>query len=166
MKKSAEYWIKNLNLSKHPEGGYFKEVYKSTETIPQSALPNRYNGDRYFATSIYYLIKSDQISKLHQLKSDETWVFIDGSPINLHLFKINNEYKRLVLGRDMEDNQIPQFTVPKFTHFGASLKNKDDYSLVACIVAPGFDFSDFKFSDRDVLLKQFPEQKTIIENFT
>lgn len=166
MRKSASYWIERLNLSKHPEGGYFKEVYKSDELLLPSSLPDRYSESRTFATSIYFLIKSGQKSKLHWLKSDETWVLIDGSPIQLHLFRSVEEYRSLTLGKDLENSQIPQFTIPRFTHFGAAPLEKESYSLVACIVTPGFEFNDFSFSDKKELIEIFPQQRDIIEVFS
>ena len=66
----AEYWIKRLNLVAHPEGGYFAEVYRARERIPEEALPARYGGSRVMSTSIYFMICAGQVSAWHRLKSD------------------------------------------------------------------------------------------------
>ena len=76
--KDAEYWIEKLKLLPHPEGGYYKETYRSEEIINRDHLSQRFKGQRNISTSIYYLLQSGQISKLHRIKSDEIWHFYDG----------------------------------------------------------------------------------------
>jgi len=79
----AKYIIREFGPQKHPEGGYFKESYRSTETISREALPSRYKGDRSFSTSIYFLLPSGTVSRLHRVVSDEVWHFYLGGPLEL-----------------------------------------------------------------------------------
>ena len=80
--KPADYWIQKLGLARHPEGGYYREIYRSAESIPKEALPDRYDGLRVFSTSIYYLLPGNEVSYFHRLKSDEVWHFCRGSPVS------------------------------------------------------------------------------------
>lgn len=161
--KSAEYWIGHLGLQKHPEGGFFKEVYRSNELFPGARLPERYQGDRCFSTSIYFLITANDHSKFHKIKSDETWHFYEGSPLNL--FVLDNDTQGLGqfrLGREPENGEQMQLTIPKNHWFAAKLATDHGYSLVGCTVAPGFDFADFEMAERQQLITTFPQhQKTI-----
>ena len=74
----AEHWIRDLRLQRHPEGGWFREVYRANETIPRRCLPTRFATDRSHATAIYFLLKGEDFSALHRLKQDELWHFYDG----------------------------------------------------------------------------------------
>ncbi|OQX73177.1 MAG: hypothetical protein B6D61_12830 [Bacteroidetes bacterium 4484_249] len=65
MNNTAKYWIDKLNLKKHPEGGYFREIYRSNEFINKKNLPDRYSSFRSFSTSIYFLLKSSEFSAFH-----------------------------------------------------------------------------------------------------
>ncbi len=160
-KTTAKYWIEHLNLQAHPEGGYFKEVYRSDEQLDLKALPNRYNGGRNIATSIYYLLESGQVSHFHHLHSDETWVHITGDALTLHQFVPAVGYRKTILGKDLLSGQTPQHTIIRGTHFGAA--SNGSYTLAACFVAPGFDFQDFHFSEKELLLQEFPAHKPQIE---
>jgi hypothetical protein len=164
--KNAEYWIKKLELKKRPEGGYFKEVYRSCELIREDVLHSRYKGSRAFSTSIYFLLKGSQVSCLHRIKSDELWHFYQGSPLIIHLIGKNGEYSQINLGYDFERGQVFQTAVPAGLWFCAEVSDRDSYSLVGCTVAPGFDFSDFELGKKKELLALYPQHKKIIEKFT
>jgi hypothetical protein len=69
--KTAAYWIEKLELEKHPEGGYFREIYLSDDVVPQTGLPANFRGERSFSTSIYYLLQGSDFSAFHRIKSDE-----------------------------------------------------------------------------------------------
>ena len=84
MGKTADYWIEKLRLIEHPEGGYFRETYRSEESIGGEYLPERYQVSHFFSTAIYYLLKGDQFSAFHRLKSDELWNFYVGSSLTLN----------------------------------------------------------------------------------
>lgn len=162
MAENADFWIENLQLQPHPEGGYFREVYRSKETISADLLLVRYNSERSFATSIYFLLKSDQISAFHRLKSDEIWHFYAGSPITVYMIDKEGCLSKNICGRDVLNNEQLQLVIPHGCWFAAEVNQADSYSLVGCNVAPGFDFSDFELADKETLEKSFPQHKQLI----
>jgi predicted cupin superfamily sugar epimerase len=164
--KTADYWIEKLRLIEHPEGGYFRETYRSEESIALEHLPDRYKVSHSFSTAIYYLLKGDQVSSLHRLESDELWNFYIGSSLTLHVITIAGEYSHLKLGTDPENGEIFQAVTHAGSWFGATVDDKSSFTLVGCSVAPGFDFSDFKLASRADLVKQFPEHSAIIKELT
>jgi len=160
--KNANFWIRKLKLKKHPEGGYYRETYRSDETIPTTALPTRYKGKRAFSTSILFLLKGKEVSRLHRLKSDETWHFYAGSPLTMHVIAPNGKYSAIKLGPAPDLNQSFQYTIKRNHWFGATVDNPAGFSLVACTVSPGFDFADFELGSRRKLLTAFPRHRTMI----
>ena len=89
--------IRALGLQPHPEGGWYRETYRATESIATGGLPERYAGPRSHATAIYFLLTSDTFSALHRLKSDEQWHFYGGSPLSLHLIHADGRYTPITL---------------------------------------------------------------------
>jgi len=164
--KMAEYWIKKLHLARHPEGGYYREIYRSAETIPKEALPDRYDGSRAFSTSIYYLLPGNEVSYFHRLKSDEVWHFYQGSPVSLFVISPAGEYVETNLGPDFDSGQVSQTVIPAGHWLGAAVRTRGSYALVGCTVAPGFDFQDFELGRRQELLTLFPQHQAIIQSLT
>ena len=162
----ADVYIEKLKLIPHPEGGYFREVYRSEELLGDNVLPLRYKGNRSFSTSIYFLLMGEQKSLLHKLKSDEIWHFYDGSSIKL--YTINSEGKILekLLGRDIERKESLQLVIKRGYWFCAEVSDKSSFSLFGCTVAPGFDFTDFELGERKKLLRLYPNHEKFIKNFT
>ena len=163
---TAKYWIEKLDLAKHPEGGYFKEVYRSAENIPKTALPARYRSNRNFATSIYFLLEGKEFSSFHRIQSDETWHFYVGSTLELNVLNADGSLSTYLLGRNMEKGENLQLTIPRNHWFGARILAPDSFALLGCTVAPGFHFDDFELADRSKLLEQFPEHGEIIKGLT
>jgi uncharacterized protein len=163
---TAEYWIEKLNLQKHPEGGYFSETYRNNESIKKEHLPERYNGDKCFSTLIYYLLKENDLSHFHRLKSDEIWHFYSGSPLIVHLIDENGNYKSVLLGSNIETGEMFQFVIPRNTWFGAEVKDKSSFSLIGCTVSPGFDFDDFELGKKRDLSDKYPRYINIINYLT
>ncbi len=166
MTRSAKYWIKKLNLSKHPEGGYFREVYRSKEFINKKSLPARYTSFRSFSTSIYFLLESHEFSAFHRLKSDEIWHFYDGSPLSLLIIEKTGVLKKIKLGKTPENNEVFQAVIEKGNWFAAKVNEPDSFSLIGCTVAPGFDFEDFELGKKSKLVELYPQHSDIIESFT
>lgn len=166
MSRDADYWIERLQLIAHPEGGYFRETYRSEELIGVDHLPDRYKVSHSFSTAIYYLIKGDQSSAFHRLKSDELWNFYVGSSLTLHIISAEGEHSQIKLGSNPENGEVFQAVTHAGSWFGAAVDDKSLFALVGCSVAPGFDFSDFELADRADLLKQFPEHAVIIKELT
>ncbi len=161
-----EELIKKFELSPHPEGGYFKETYRSTGAIEHIALPMEYEGKRNYSTCIYFLLASDTFSAFHKIKQDEIWHFYDGSPIKLYMISEEGEYSEQIIGNNFSKGEVPQFVVPGNHWFAAKTLNKNEYSFVGCTVSPGFDFDDFILPNRLELIQKFPEHKDLITQFT
>jgi len=164
MNPKANYYIKKLQLIKHPEGGYFREVYRAAEMITIDA-PKK-NLKRNVSTSIYFLLEGSQISKFHRLKSDELWHFYDGSSVKVYVIDEKGKLTEIILGKKTEDGEVFQTVIKKNNWFAAELINKRFYTLIGCTVSPGFDFSDFELANREYLLEIFPTHKNLISKFT
>jgi uncharacterized protein len=162
----ANKLIKKLGLTRHPEGGWFKEVYRSNEYILAQNLPVRFEEDHCFSTSIYFLLKGDDFSALHRIKQDETWHLYSGSSMTLHIIDEKGSYNILKLGLNLEKGEQPQQTVKAGCIFGATVDNKDTYTLAGCTVAPGFEFSDFELLSRQNLIEKYPHHSNIIMRLT
>ena len=164
MHPKAKKYIKQLQLKKHPEGGYFKEIYRSGEMILPEHLPTRYKSSRNFSTSIYFLLTGKQISTFHLLQSDELWHFYDGSAVILYVINQKGELSIKKLGKK-KDCEL-QLTIEKQNWFAAELEDKKSFSLFGCTVSPGFEFEDFKMGRRDELIKNFPPHSDLIKRLT
>ncbi|MFF2885935.1 cupin domain-containing protein [Paenibacillus sp. NPDC057967] len=159
---SPEYWISKLELNAHPEGGYYKRTYQGEEKITDQELSVEFNGHRWLYTSIYFLLRSQDISHFHRLKSDELWYYHAGSPLTIHVIHENGTYEEIKLGSNLEKGETMQYLVPKNSIFGSSVLESDTFSLVGCMVAPGFDFQDFELFTQQELLAQYPEHHEVI----
>ena len=166
MAESAAFWIRHLGLKAHPEGGYFRETYRSAEFVQKRGLPKRYSSFRSFSTSIYFLLERGQFSAFHRLKSDEGWHFYKGAPINIYILFPNGKLHQVSLGADPVKKELFQITIPRGTWFAAEPTGARPYSLIGCTVAPGFDFDDFEMAKQDALLKAFPQHQNIIRKFS
>ncbi len=164
MNPKAKQYIKQLQLKKHPEGGYFKEVYRSGEIILPEHLPGRYKKSRNFSTSIYFLLEGKQFSTFHLLQSDELWHFYDGSNVLLYIITKKGELLVKKLGKDKGCEL--QLTIEKHNWFAAEVEDKKSFALFGCTVSPGFEFDDFEQGRRDDLIKKFPMHNDLIKRLT
>ena len=164
--KNQDFWIKYLQLKPHPEGGFYREVYRSEEKISTTALGERFQKDHSFATSIYFLLPGNSFSAFHRLKSDEIWHFYTGHALTLFLLFPDGTLRQEALGPEPDKGQQFQVVIPHGVWFAARVNQKQSYALVGCTVAPGFEFEDFELAKRDFLLKKFPQHKTLISDLT
>jgi hypothetical protein len=164
--ENGNAWIEKLDLRPHPEGGFFKETYRSSEIIPGSALPERFEGDRVFSTGIYFLLPGGDFSAFHRIKQDELWHFYDGASLTIHEIDKGGVYSAVKLGRDILNGEYPQATIRAGSFFAASVNDPESFSLIGCTVAPGFDFTDFELPFRNELSGLFPQHREIIEKYT
>ena len=164
--KKLEKIIEKLDLKPHPEGGYFKETYRSLGEIKSESLDKAYSGDRNFSTCIYFLLTSENLSALHRIKQDEIWHFYLGSPIKLHTISQTGEHRSYIIGNDILNGETPQLIVNGGDWFAAEVLNENDFSLVGCTVSPGFSFEDFELPARKDMLGKFPEHEELITKFT
>lgn len=162
---TADYFIKNLNMTSHPEGGFYKEVFVSGENISARDLKVKFEGSRILWTSIYFLLRDGEVSNFHRLKSDEMWYYHSGSALTIYMISPKGEFTTEQLGLNIENGEKPQLLVPKGYIFGSAMNN-EGYALVGCMVSPGFEFKDFELFERSFLLEKYPKYKEIIIKLT
>ena len=153
--KDKKFYIEKLNMVKHPEGGYFVSTYESEI---------EYN-NRPMATSIYFLLPYNDSSFFHQLKSDELWYFHGGDPLSVYIIDENGEMKVEKLGLDIEKGEKMQVLVSKDQIFGSMCDVEGGYSIVGCVVAPGFIYEEFKLFSKEEMLDMYPNYSEVIEEF-
>ena len=158
---TAESYIRDLDLTAHPEGGYFKETYRSTLCIPGSVL-QEHADERNLLTAIYFLLKDDDYSAFHRLNSDEIWCFHDGAPLSIHVLSPDGQLNTLSLGLDFSAGQQAQLLIPANHWFAAEITLKNSFSIMSCFVAPGFDFADFELADSNTLGQEHPQHSELI----
>ena len=156
----GEEIVQKLGLIAHPEGGFYKETYRTS-----SSMKTEQNTIRNVCTAIYFLLENDNISLFHRIQSDELWFFHQGEPLEIVFIK-EGVLNTIILGNSFGNGEVPQATIPSNTWFASSVKQRQGYSLVSCTVAPGFDFADFELASRENLLQEFPYLKEIIHKFT
>lgn len=159
---TARYYIEQLQLQPHPEGGYYKESYRSAMNIAASCLPKDIGGDRSCSTAIYFLLRQGDFSAFHRIKSDECWHFYEGGTLLIHVLHQNGEYHCVRLGRNIQEGEMFQFVVPAGAWFASEPAGSSFFALVGCTVAPGFDFADFEMAIKENLLHQFPGLESLI----
>ena len=161
--KEAVYLKQRLDLSELPEGGYFKETYRSDKTI---ILPSEIDGERSISTSIYYLLDGTHFSAFHRLVSDEIWHFYVGSSVTLYIIGETENLSEMKLGNNIEKGEQFQIQVRAGSWFAATVNDKSSYALLGCTVSPGFDYLDFELGDRKKLVERYPQHRSIIERLT
>ncbi|NUM79896.1 cupin domain-containing protein [bacterium] len=149
---TAEDIIRELHLQPHPEGGAFRETYRSS-------IEAKISDPRSVCTAIYFLLREHQRSEWHRVKHDEIYHFYYGSPLELLMISPQGEFTRSIFGVNLQDGERPQIIVP--ANYWQSACSLGDYTLYGCTVSPGFDFKDFEMSDTSQLKKIFPNLPNI-----
>ena len=164
--RTAQQIIDHLQLQPHPEGGFFKETYRSSELILKDSLSSNYNGQRNCSTCIYFLLTPDTFSAFHRINQDEVWHFYDGSPIDLHCISPDGIHEQIIIGRDIANGQVPQYVVPGGYWFASRVLKNEGWALCGCTVSPGFDFQDFELVEGSELTAHFPAHRQLIDRLT
>lgn len=151
---SAREWIAALALAPHPEGGFYREIYRSPLMLETP------RGPRSASTAIYYLLEHGDFSALHRVASDELWHHYAGGPLELHTLSAQGEASSVILG----DGHAAVHVVPAGVWQAA--RPVGAFALAGCTVAPGFDFADFEMPPREQLLARYPEQSELIRSLT
>ncbi|MFT4526167.1 MAG: putative cupin superfamily sugar epimerase [Granulosicoccus sp.] len=162
MRRTAEDYIEKLEMNKHPEGGWYKETYRSVGEIDQGNLGQEFSGSRNYSTSIYLMLQADDVSALHKINSDEIWHFYDGNGMTIHEFNSQGEYIKHQLGLDVSAKETPQLLIPAGSWFSSEVANEGDFCLVGCTVSPGFDFKDLELAKANDLLLKYPDQRNLV----
>ena len=157
----ANQLIRDLGLEPHPEGGYYREIHRSTGGVhPDDGRPAR-----SALTVIYFLLDAAGQSRWHRVASDETWHHVEGAP--LELFRMDpelREMERMHVGA-LADGAEPVRVIPA-GHWQAA-RTTGAYTLVACTVGPGFDFADFAMLADDppqaeLVRRHFPDAAPLV----
>lgn len=144
--------IHQLELQPHPEGGWFREIYRSPSE----------DGERGACTAIYFLLEKNQVSRWHQVDADEIWHFYAGSPLELLCMDPNfASIEKRLLGSPLEGFSAME-TIP--AHGWQAARSTGDFTLVGCTVSPAFRFEGFSFLPSDVatqsaVLQHCPERR-------
>lgn len=155
---TAEFYIEHLALLPHPEGGYYKETYRSSG----SASFEGFESERNFSTAIYFLLKDTEKSHLHKIKSDEIWFFHEG--VSLEVVVLHNDECIIhTLGKQIDKGEVYQLVVPAGAWFGARVKEARGFALVSCTVAPGFDFADFELAEYKKISQDYLAYDSILK---
>src|SRR6185437_10158185 len=135
--QTASYWIEHLKLQPHPEGGYYKEVFRSEQVV----LRNHSAAKKQACTSIYYLLEGTDYSAFHRIASDEVWYFHKGVPLLLHVIDGQGLYQAFELC-DLETGRL-SIAIKAGLWFAAEVPSGTGFTLASCAVAPGFEFNEF-----------------------
>ncbi len=140
-------WADGLGLQQHPEGGWFAETWRSAIELAPEQLPPGYDGARPLATSIVFLLLPGEESAWHVVRSDELWIHQRGGPLTQGLGGDDpagpGPAQERLLGTDVPAGQAPQLLVPA-GHWQTARPSGPEPVLVACVVAPGFDYRDWR----------------------
>lgn len=166
--KSAGYWIEKLQLQPHPEGGFFRQTFKSDLSVGQNANRAGEPGAnlRAASTAIYFLLEGENFSALHRLRSDEVWHFYAGAPLKVEVIEPDGRQHSIQLGTDPDAGEWPQAVVRAGCWFGSHVADWKSWALVGCTVAPGFEFEDFELARREELTARYPQHRGLIERLT
>lgn len=156
--------VKKYEMLPHPEGGWYKETYRSNELINGIALPERFSENRSFSTAIYFLMENGNFSGFHRIKSDECWHFYAGQTLLVYVINNTGNLDIIRLGNNIELGECFQYVVPANCWFASRPANESEFSFVGCTVAPGFDFADFELAVADNLSLEYPQHKSIIDS--
>jgi predicted cupin superfamily sugar epimerase len=165
-KKDAAYWIRQLQLTSHVEGGYYKEVYRSQATTQTSQAAGGSQGTRSLATSIYFLLTMDQFSAFHRIYADELWHFYAGQTVLIYEIHPTGELLVHRLGPDPERGESLVVLIRAGHWFASRVDHGGSYGLVGCTVTPGFEFFDFQLGSRKELTALYPLHEALIASLT
>jgi hypothetical protein len=153
---NADEFIEHLQLEQHVEGGYYCSSYRSAQQFDKA---------RQLWTSIYFLLRTGEVSHFHRLTADEMWYFHGGQSLTIYMIDEQGELTTAKLGLDLAAGERPQFLVPKGCIFGSAM-NQAGFSLVGCMVSPGFTFEDFELFSQEDLLAKYPQHQAVIERLS
>jgi predicted cupin superfamily sugar epimerase len=170
MNFTAQAYIEALQLLPHPEGGFYKETYRSDCTVqPQPATSlssSQLAPVRAASTGIYFLLEHGNFSAFHRIASDEMWHFYAGDALEVLELLETGELVTTLLGMTLAKGETFQHVVKANTWFASRVVEGGAFALVGCTVAPGFDFSDFQLADRVELSRQYPIHREVIATLT
>ncbi len=157
--------VTELELLPHPEGGYYKETFRSPIVIPTPRPERSTIVRRSLSTSILFLLLKDNFSAFHKIQQDELWYFQGGDGVCIHELSPEGEYIKHQLHLDPAIGR-PQILIPAHSWFASEVILGGEWSLSGCMVSPGFDFEDFEMAVREDLLKDYPKFEEVVRRMT
>jgi predicted cupin superfamily sugar epimerase len=158
--------VARFRLAPHPEGGFFREVFRSATTVDRADATARTAGARSSGTFIYFLLADGDFSAFHRVRSaDEIWHLYAGGPLELHTIDAERRYRKDVLASDLARGE-PAHVVPAGWWQAARLASDASFAFCGCTVAPGFDFADFEMPPAAELVAAYPSHERIIHELT
>lgn len=147
--RAVKRLIDRLELIPHPEGGYYREIWRSPVRLPREALPAGFPGERCASTSIYYLLPTGMRSRLHRVRSEELWLHHQGDDLQLGIGETpegaSDSAGRVRLGQG-EGASLQAVVPPGYWQCAEPTPGEFGYALVGCVVVPGFEFEDFEMA--------------------
>lgn len=162
MPSRAAELIERLKLRAHPEGGFFREIFRSEHAV----TPDDGRGPRAAITTIYFLLTRETFSRWHRVRSDEVWHLYEGGPLELlEADLVGQTVARRILGAAGDGVRIPVHTIPAGRWQAA--RTTGEYALMGCSVGPGFDYADFELLSDDraalqAMKERFPEFTSLL----
>ncbi len=153
----AQALVESLRLLPHPEGGFYRETYRSPVRVQTP------RGERSALTLIHFLLPAGGFSGFHRVRSDEAWHHVGGDPVELHLLEPDGAHRLVRLDAALQDGAQDHAVVPAGAWQAARpAGHQAGYALVSCAVAPGFEFEDFEMAGREALLALRPDLAAVL----
>ena len=143
MSSRADELVRELRLAPHPEGGHFRELFRSRRMV----RTDDGRSERWAATAIYYLLRGSDVNHWHRVASDEIWHWYEGAPMELHVLDAQLTRQKVEVLGPVGAESAPVRVVP--AGCWQAVRCTGEFTLAGCTVAPGFEFSDFRLM-RDV----------------
>jgi len=166
MTPGAQTYVQALQMQAHPEGGFYRESYRSAQLMDVTQVEEGVEVRRNVSTGIYFLLEHGNFSAFHKIRSDEMWHFYAGQALEVLEISPAGNLRCTRLGPDVLQGEVFQHVVPAHTWFASRVASGGTFSLVGCTVAPGFDFADFCLAERAALVAVFPQHQQIIHALT
>jgi predicted cupin superfamily sugar epimerase len=155
--------IRRFGLQPHPEGGYFRETYRSAARVTREGASEGAADTRSASTAIYFLLCDGAHSAWHRIRSDELWHFYAGDPVDIHVLDAQGRLTTHRLGNALAHaDAVFQAVVKAGDWFAAECASPEGVALVGCTVAPGFEFSEFEIADVNALAAAHPAHRDLI----
>jgi predicted cupin superfamily sugar epimerase len=166
MDQAAKKIVERFALTPHPEGGFYREVYRSTLTVTRPGVPAGTEARRAAGTHIYFMLADGQISAFHRVRgTDEIWHLYAGGPLEVHTIDAGGAHSARTLTTDLSTGE-PATVVAAGDWQAARLAPGAAWAFCGCTVAPGFDFADFEMPPGARLIEAHPAHAAIIRELT
>jgi len=166
MDETVRRIVAKFALIPHPEGGHFREVYRSDLNTEHPRIPEGYERTRCAGTLIYFMLAGAEFSAFHRVRwTDELWHLYAGGPLELHTIDAEDGYSKRSLTTDLEHGE-PTALVRAGVWQAARLAPGAAWAFGGCTVAPGFDFADFEMPPADALIAEHARHAAVIRELT